>query len=46
MSLRFWTYVMIGCVLYVFAIIGTSLIGKAEAFQDSALAQERRRRRA
>lgn len=36
----FWTYVMIFCVLYFFAIIATSLIGKAEAFQDDALAQE------
>ncbi|CAJ1362512.1 unnamed protein product [Effrenium voratum] len=36
----FWTYVMIACVLYFFAIIATSLIGKAEAFADSELAQE------
>jgi len=28
----FWTYVMIGCVLYFFAIMATSLIGKQQAF--------------
>ena len=37
---RFWTYVMIACVLYFFAIIATSLIGKADAFKDDADAQE------
>lgn len=36
----FWTYVMIFCVLYFFAIIATSLIGKADAFKDDELAQE------
>ena len=36
----FWTYVMIACVLYFFAIIATSLIGKADAFKDDADAQE------
>jgi len=36
----FWTYVMIGCVLYFFAIMATSLIGKQEAFRDNAIAQE------
>ena len=30
----FWTYVMFACVLYFFAIIATSLIGKAEHFAD------------
>ena len=38
---RFWTYVMIFCVLYFFAIIATSLIGKADAFKDDELAQAR-----
>merc|ERR1719203_330103 len=36
----FWTYVMIFCVLYFFAIMATSLIGKAENFTDDELAQE------
>lgn len=36
----FWTYVMIGCVLYFFAIVATSLIGKQDAFRDNAIAQE------
>jgi len=36
----FWTYVMIGCVLYFFAIMATSLIGKQDAFKDNAVAQE------
>eukprot|EP00930_Biecheleria_cincta_P034019 TRINITY_DN23548_c0_g1_i1.p1 TRINITY_DN23548_c0_g1~~TRINITY_DN23548_c0_g1_i1.p1 ORF type:complete len:499 (-),score=111.98 TRINITY_DN23548_c0_g1_i1:49-1545(-) len=36
----FWTYVMMGCVLYFFAIIATSLIGKQDAFRDNELAQE------
>merc|ERR1712187_293378 len=35
-----WTYVMIGCVLYFFAIMFTSLIGKLDAFQDNAIAQD------
>jgi len=36
----FWTYIMIGCVLYFFAIMATSLIGKQDAFKDHAIAQE------
>merc|ERR1719203_497471 len=36
----FWTYVMIFCVLYFFAIMATSLIGKAENFTEDELAQE------
>jgi len=36
----FWTYIMIGCVLYFFAIMATSLIGKRSAFQDNETAQE------
>merc|ERR1711972_692360 len=35
----FWTYVMIGCVLYFFAIVATSLIGKMEGFKDGGAAQ-------
>eukprot|EP00931_Biecheleriopsis_adriatica_P031288 TRINITY_DN18367_c0_g1_i1.p1 TRINITY_DN18367_c0_g1~~TRINITY_DN18367_c0_g1_i1.p1 ORF type:complete len:517 (+),score=79.09 TRINITY_DN18367_c0_g1_i1:69-1619(+) len=35
-----WTYVMIACVLYFFAIMATSLIGKQPAFADNDLAQE------
>lgn len=38
--MRFWTYVMIGCVLYFFAIISTSLIGQADGFKDDPLAQD------
>mmetsp|Transcript_51908 Transcript_51908/g.110919 ORF Transcript_51908/g.110919 Transcript_51908/m.110919 type:complete len:489 (+) Transcript_51908:135-1601(+) len=36
----FWTYIMVSCVLYFFAIMATSLIGKQEAFKDSEIAQE------
>eukprot|EP00927_Polykrikos_kofoidii_P040798 TRINITY_DN34808_c0_g1_i1.p1 TRINITY_DN34808_c0_g1~~TRINITY_DN34808_c0_g1_i1.p1 ORF type:complete len:495 (-),score=96.03 TRINITY_DN34808_c0_g1_i1:187-1671(-) len=35
-----WTYVMIGSVLYVFAIMGTYLIGKQSAFKGNPIAQE------
>jgi len=36
----FWVAVMMGCVLYFFAIIATSLIGKSEAFEDDEMVQE------
>jgi hypothetical protein len=36
----FWTYVMIFCVLYFFAIMATSLIGKSDTFREDELAQE------
>mmetsp|Transcript_23612 Transcript_23612/g.42681 ORF Transcript_23612/g.42681 Transcript_23612/m.42681 type:complete len:507 (+) Transcript_23612:81-1601(+) len=36
----FWVALMIGCVLYFFAIIATSLIGKADAFAEDELVQE------
>jgi len=36
----FWTYVMISAVLYVFAIFGVHLIGKAEVFEDNELVSE------
>lgn len=32
----FWTYIMIGCVLYFFAIVATSLIGKNEGWSPTA----------
>mmetsp|Transcript_62719 Transcript_62719/g.141604 ORF Transcript_62719/g.141604 Transcript_62719/m.141604 type:complete len:464 (+) Transcript_62719:48-1439(+) len=35
-----WTYVMMGCVLYFFAILATSLIGKQDAFKDVPIASE------
>jgi len=42
----FWTYIMIGCVLYFFAIMATVLIAKSGTFRDasrneaSSIAQE------
>jgi voltage-gated sodium channel len=36
----FWTYIMIGCVLYLFAIIGTYLIGNLASFEDDPIAEE------
>lgn len=41
----FWCYIMIGCVLYFFAIVGVSTIGKAERLSEEgtehgAVAQE------
>mmetsp|Transcript_130181 Transcript_130181/g.324598 ORF Transcript_130181/g.324598 Transcript_130181/m.324598 type:complete len:515 (+) Transcript_130181:139-1683(+) len=35
-----WTYVMICILLYFFAIMATSLIGKQDAFRDNASVQE------
>mmetsp|Transcript_56519 Transcript_56519/g.103776 ORF Transcript_56519/g.103776 Transcript_56519/m.103776 type:complete len:539 (-) Transcript_56519:31-1647(-) len=40
METLFWTYVMIGCVLYFFAIMATSLMTRLSAFEEPQSAKE------
>lgn len=40
MTTMFWMMLIVMCLIYVFAIISTELIGKHEAFKDDAYAHE------